>query len=60
MPSVNNIVGLVESMDPSRMLKNSAGAKKVEAQAKVEPQTKKVRSSLNLNLDLSLFARSVN
>jgi hypothetical protein len=36
----------------SRMLKKSASAKKVEVQAKVE--IRRVRSSLNLDLDLSL------
>jgi len=36
------------------MLKKSAGAEKVQVQAKVEARVKNVRSSLNLNLDLSL------
>ncbi len=40
----------------SSMLKKSANTKKVEASAKVE--IKRVCSSLNLNLDLSLFRSS--
>jgi hypothetical protein len=35
------------------MLKKSASAKKVEVQAKVEDKIKNIRSSLNLDLDLS-------
>src|SRR5712692_4164169 len=37
-----------------RMLKQSVSTEKAEVQAKVEAQMKNVRSSLNLDLDLSL------
>jgi len=36
------------------MLKKSAGTEKVQVQANVEARMKNVRSSLNLDLDLSL------
>jgi len=39
----------------SRLLKQSAGREKAEVQAKVEDKIKNVRSSLNLDLDLSLL-----
>jgi hypothetical protein len=38
----------------SRMLKKSASAEKVDVKAEAKAEMKKVRSSLNLDLDLSL------
>ena len=43
-----------QQMKPSRMLKKSASTEKAEVQAKVEAQMKNGRSSLSLDLDLSL------
>ena len=53
--SVSRVIN--KGCERSRRLKKSASREKAEVQAKVEDKIKNIRSSLNLDLDLSLYQK---